>query len=256
MPKAGLTLRSLSSCFANQLQLSGRRNSIKLQMLSSATENKSASVSADGTQNIPPSAIPSRCRQCFPTMNKLLTAIIVIGLTACKQPKSKSDTKTMDFGAFTIETPQSWQQIKESGTDSYVGRIAIDEKDTLSFDLGWYSNTLTESDPVIMDRSMLQHFERIGQPLDTSEMIIVESRKGIDPDNYKKQKVAWDTIDSRRAKIVYPRKSGSGITGVYIDSLWVSGSDVDHFNLYGDNLKPENEKKVLQALQTLKFKKK
>jgi hypothetical protein len=32
-------------------------------MLSSAIENKSASVSADGTQNIPPSAIPSRYMQ-------------------------------------------------------------------------------------------------------------------------------------------------------------------------------------------------
>ena len=59
--KAGLTLRNISSCFANQLQLSGRRNSNRQQMLSSAKENKSASVSADGTQNIPPSAIPSRC---------------------------------------------------------------------------------------------------------------------------------------------------------------------------------------------------
>jgi hypothetical protein len=39
LPKAGQTLRSINSCFANQLQLSGRRNSIRLQMLSSAIEN-------------------------------------------------------------------------------------------------------------------------------------------------------------------------------------------------------------------------
>lgn len=190
-----------------------------------------------------------------PTMKRLLTAIIVMGLTACSQPELQGDTKAMDFGAFSIETPLSWQQIKASGIDSYVGRIAIDEKDTLHFDLGWYSNTLTESDPAIMDRPTLQEFAKIGQPLDTSEMIIVESRKGLDIDNYKKQNVSWDTIDGRKAKIVYPRKSGSGITGVYIDSLWVSGSDVDHFNLYGDNLKPINEEKVLEVIQTLKFKK-
>jgi hypothetical protein len=63
LPKAGLDVVSISSCFANQLQLSGRRNSIEQQMLSSAIEQKSASVSADGTQNIPPSAIPSRYMQ-------------------------------------------------------------------------------------------------------------------------------------------------------------------------------------------------
>jgi len=61
LPKAGLTLRGISSCFANHLQLSGLRNSIGQQMLSSEIENKSASVSADGTRNIPPSAIPRRC---------------------------------------------------------------------------------------------------------------------------------------------------------------------------------------------------
>jgi len=60
LPKAGLDIVSFGCCFANQLQLSGRRNPIRQQMLSSAKENKSASVSVDGTQNIPPSAIPSR----------------------------------------------------------------------------------------------------------------------------------------------------------------------------------------------------
>ena len=187
-------------------------------------------------------------------MKRLLTAISIVGLTACNQP-GHNGSKTIDFGAFSIETPHTWQQVKASGTDSYVGRIAIDEKDTLDFDLGWYSNTLSESDPAIIDRSMLQHFKQIGQAIDTSEMIIVESRKGIDPDKYRKQNVSWDTIDSRKAKIVYPRQAGNGITGVYIDSLWVRGSDVDRFNLYGNNLKPANEKKVLEVLQTLKFKK-
>lgn len=111
-------------------------------------------------------ASPVRCRQCFSTMKRLLAAIIMIGLTACNQPSPNRYTKTMDFGGFSIQTPQSWQQIKARGTDSFVGRIAIDEKDTLDFDLGWYSNTLTESDPAIMDRSKLQHFKQIGQPLD------------------------------------------------------------------------------------------
>lgn len=186
-------------------------------------------------------------------MKKLLTAILVIGLTACNERQPKGGTKTMDFGAFTIETPLTWKQIKEKGIDSYVGRIAIDDTDTLDFDLGWYSNTLTEYEPQIVERSLLQHMQ---QPVDTSELIIVDSRKGIDPDKYKKNNVSWDTIEGRKAKIVYPRRSGIGTTGVYIDSLWISGSDVDRFNLYGDNLKPENEKKVLQVLQTLKFRKK
>jgi hypothetical protein len=188
------------------------------------------------------------------TMKKLLTVITLYGLTACNQAKLKSETKTMDFGAFTIQTPQSWQQIKAKGADSFVGRIAIDEKDTLNFDLGWYSNSLSESAPPIITRSMLKHFEQIGQPLDTSEVIIVESLKGIDPYIYKKQNISWEKIDSLNAKIVYPRNSGDGITGVYFDSLWVHGSNVDRFNLYGKNLKPSNEKIVLHIIKSLNFK--
>ncbi len=186
-------------------------------------------------------------------MKRFLTIITLLGLTACNQPKPRHDTKEMDFGAFIIKTPQSWTQIKAKGIDSYVDKIAIDDKDTLRFDLGWYSNTLTEYEPQIVERSLLQHMQK---PIDTTALIIVEDRRGIDPDKYKRDNVSWDTIDGYRAKIVCQRQSGIGTTGVYIDSLWVSGSDVDRFNLYGINLKPENEKKVLQVLQTLKFQKK
>lgn len=187
-------------------------------------------------------------------MIKLLTPAIAIGLIACNQSNSKGDTKTIDFGAFTIETPQSWTAMKKNGVDSYVGSIAIDNKDTLSFDLGWYSNRLYEYDPTILDSSMIAKIDT--SMIDTSEVIFVKNRMKVDPDIYKKNNVRWDTIDGRKAKIVYPRISGIGTTGIYIDSLWISGSSVDRFNLYGVNLKPDNEKKVLQVLWTLKFQKK
>lgn len=187
-------------------------------------------------------------------MNKLTTAIIIIGLSACNQPTPKGDTKTIDFGSFTIETPQTWKPIEEKGIDSYVGRIAIDSTDTLSFDLGWYSNKLYEYDQAFLDSSMIGSIDT--NFVDPNAVVFVKDRMRVDPDKYRKNNVSWDTIDGRKAKIVYPRQSGIGTTGIYIDSLWVKGSDIDRFNLYGENLKPENEKKVLQALRTLKFRKK
>jgi len=77
-------------------------------------------------------------------MLKFITAILVFGLAACNQRQLKADTNTLDFGLFTIETPKSWTKIKVQPFDSYVGRIAIDDKDTLDFDLGLYSDNLTE----------------------------------------------------------------------------------------------------------------
>ena len=136
----------------------------------------------------------------------------------------------MDFGVFTIETPATWTKLKSQGIDSYVGRIAIDSKDTLVFDLGPYSNTLTEI-----------------------QTVFVENRKVIDPDKYKKTNISWDSIDGHISKIVYPIKSGFGTTGIYIDSLWPSSIGKDNFNLYGIDLNPTNEKLFLQSLKTLKF---
>jgi hypothetical protein len=180
-------------------------------------------------------------------MKELLSAIIVIGLTACNQPQSKGKKKTMDFGAFTIETPISWRQIKAKGIDSYVGRIAIDDSDTLEFDLGWYSNDLTEYQEVKMGDGktyFISSYDTAYSPT------LVDS---VYKDKVVKSYITWDTIDGRRAKILSPTKSGTGTTGIYIDSLWQAGSDVDKFNLYGTNLKPQNEKAVLAAFKTLKF---
>jgi len=183
------------------------------------------------------------------TFMKLIPGLLLFLLIGCADNKPKSDKQTLDFGSFTIETPNGWTKIKAQGADSYVGRIAIDNIDTVDFDLGWYSNTLTEPEPQIIERSMLRNMD----VLDTTQFIIVASRKGIDPDKYKKNNVSSDTVDGRKAKIVFPRQSGIGTTGIYIDSLWQGGSDIDRFNLYGDNLKPANEKSFLQALKTLKF---
>ena len=182
---------------------------------------------------------------------KIVTGLLLLFIIGCTDSKPKSDKQILDFGLFTIETPNGWTKIKAQGVDSYVGRIAIDNTDTLDFDLGWYSNKLNEYEPTILDSSMIGSIDT--SMIDTNEIIFVKNRMSVDPDKYKKNNVSWDTIDGCKAKIVFPRKSGIGTTGIYIDSLWHSGSDIDRFNLYGDNLKPSNEKLFLEALKTLKF---
>ena len=183
----------------------------------------------------------------------ILINILVIPAFACRDRHSPGPSQTMDFSSFTLEAPSSWKAIKEKGVDSYVGKIAIEEGDTLHFDLGGYSNNLTEYDPTLLDSSMISSIDP--SMADLSNVIFVKDKKDIDPDQYRKNNVRWDTIDGRKAKIVFPRRSGIGTTGIYIDSLWISGDDTDRFNLYGLNLKPGNEIKVLDAIKTLKFRK-
>ncbi len=169
--------------------------------------------------------------------------ILVVG---CKDP---SRSKTMDFDLFTIDVPYKWQQIKQNGIDSYVGAVAVDNTDTLYFDLGMYSNTLTEPNIEVITRQMIEEND-----LDSTGFVVVKDlmSMNIDADLYRKQNVSWDTIDNRRAKIVFPRISGKGSTGVYIGSLWGDSSKV-RFNLYGSNLKTQTEQDLLKAIKTLRF---
>lgn len=173
-------------------------------------------------------------------------SVLTILAIGCKDP---SRTKTMDFGLFTLEAPYRWEEVKQNGIDSYVGAIAVDNADTLYFDLGMYSNTLTEPNIQVITRQMMEE-----NNLDSSDFIVVKDimSMNIDADLYRKQNVSWDTIDNRRAKIVFPRISGKGTTGIYIGSLWGDSSKV-RFNLHGSNLKAQTEQDLLKAIKTLRF---
>ena len=132
-------------------------------------------------------------------------------------------TKTIDFKKFSLETPSTWDKFKLWIEDSYVGGIKLDSEDEVTFDLGLYSNSLEDID------SLTHNFE-------------------------------WIVIDGRMTKLVTPKHPGHGTVAIYIDSLWVSGSFgddimVDKFVMGGNDLTPENEKILIEAFRTLKFKK-
>ena len=182
------------------------------------------------------------------TTDHLIFAILLAGLAACHRTTPSGSAQLLDAGRFTMLVPPGWAILRDRGVDSYVGRVAIGQGDTLDFDLGWYSNDLAEYRELEMDGQTY-----FVAPDDTDGR--VRFLDSASKDGFTKSNVAWDTIDGRRAKILTPKKPGDGVTGLYMDSLWQAGASVDRFNLYGKNLKPDNEKKVLNAFKTLKFRK-
>ncbi len=181
------------------------------------------------------------------TQMKYFILIFAIFIFACTSNNETSKLKTLDFGSFTIQTPNNWTKKKVKGIDSYVGQILLDSSDVLTFDLGPYSNDLTEYQEVIMADGKRYYINSN----DTSAIptLIDSTRK------YEviKSNVLWDTIDGRLSKLLTPIHSGIGTTGIYVDSLWGIGNERDRFNLYGINLKSTNEKAVIEAFQTIKF---
>lgn len=153
----------------------------------------------------------------------------------------------MDFGRFKIDVPETWQQVKAEGIDSYVGQMILDNGDTVSFDLGWYSNSL-EDESVYVDGNDVYSVNN-GNPK------FLGKADTVNIDSLRKTIITWTTIDGKRAKIVQPKMTGQGMTGVYFDSLWVAGSGTDRFQMNGTNLHPDNERQLLKAFETLQFKK-
>lgn len=189
-------------------------------------------------------------------MKKIIFCIIIFAF-ACTDKKSEppvSTTKTLDFKKFTIEVPNHWTTVEIQGTDSYVRQIAVGQGDTLVFDYGYYSNSLTEYDPTVLPTSYLA--EMLKNNRDTAGLIFSDNPGKINIDKIKKQNVTFDSISGFEAKIVFPRKSGRGLTGVYFDSLGNDGRLIGNtrLNLIGKNLKQSNEQDVLKAIRTIKIK--
>jgi hypothetical protein len=181
------------------------------------------------------------------SMNKLLIFLILLFLFSCKNNKTKSGTKLLDFKSFTIETPESWKEIESRGVDSYVGGIQMNTAQAAGFDLGLYSSDLSEFVKInIHDTTYAFDATSETPPLmgDSNFM-----------EKIKKCKVIWDTIDGYRAKLVIPINSGFGVSGIYFDSLWQTSVGNIKFELSGNNLSAVNEMKLRKAFKTLQFRK-
>ena len=174
-------------------------------------------------------------------------------ISSCSHEIEKNkNIKKLDFKKFTIMTPHNWTIVNYNGIDSYVKGIAMGNGDTATFDFGCYSNTLTEYDQKIIPLSQLPEMIKNGH--DTSGIIFTTFPNFIDRDKIRKQNVNLDTINGYEAKLVYPRKTGRGITGVYFDSLYNENTiGRVRLNLYGTNLTSKNEQLLLNAIQTIKI---
>ena len=120
----------------------------------------------------------------------------------------------VDANSFTLSLPPGWEFNKLQGIDSYVGEFVGDGV-KLSFDFGWYSNSLADDN---------------------------------DPDHV----VTYKTIDGYKAKIVFPKITGKGTTGVYFADL---GGKIQKtsFQISGRDLTKSQQETALKIFQTIKI---
>ena len=167
-----------------------------------------------------------------------------------------SAEKEMDFGAFSMETPENWVYVKQRGIDSFVGKVALDKKDTLRFDYGLYSSSLEEDLGFIITKDSVFTYEENENKQDTVNRYVQKfyaKRDTLDMKKLYKTEYHFEKINSVNAKVVTPKKVGIGMTGVYFESKKANGKGI-RFQISGYNLSEKNQKEFLKAIRTLKFK--
>ncbi|MFD0749785.1 hypothetical protein ACFQZS_06505 [Mucilaginibacter calamicampi] len=157
-----------------------------------------------------------------------------------------------------MEVPKNWKRVDVKGIDSFVGRIDIDSAKSIGFNMGWYCDNLEEG-------KFTDYYN-----IDFGNVYIPDTSKKRATDNttywkyfgkadratiakVKRQVSVYTNIDQYRAKIVTPKVTGIGITGVYIDSLWKAGDSPEGFVLCGENLTFKQQRQLLSAIKTLRF---
>jgi hypothetical protein len=117
----------------------------------------------------------------------------------------------LDAGYFSIPAPSGWQFKKLQGIDSYVGKFEGDGV-RLDFDFGAYSNPLDEAkSPTYL--------------------------------------ISEEFVGGFRAKIVCPKKSGHGVTGIYFPALGHNNK----LTVEGRNLDVAQRDLVLKMLRGIIF---
>src|SRR5690554_3573970 len=177
-----------------------------------------------------------------PMKNRICQILFLILMISCK---SKSDFKTIDFDIFEISVPQNWKKIEMKGIDSYVGGIVTEKEDTLTFDIGLYSEDATKNNlPLVFDTKNFAEFSyKEKERLKKTNHLIIDSLS--------------EKIDCFEAKIIRPTNKGFGTTGIYIDSLEGSKKMFNKLKMsfYGEDLSKETEIKFIKALKTIRLKK-
>ena len=182
--------------------------------------------------------------------------IILLG-ALCIMSCKTSPYKRIGFGAFDIEVPSDWKEYKIRGIDSYVGGIITSSKDTLIFDLGFYSPDVSKNSfPMVYDSVRLAELTKKERGLlPNTKHLIVDSLTGaINYKDYKKYKVYHDSVDCFEAKFIEPKNKGFGASGIYIDDLKVNGVNKTRFSFYGNHLVDSVQREFKKALKSIRFK--
>lgn len=179
----------------------------------------------------------------------IIAALLVVILVSCGGEPTRKKWVSLNYMSFEI--PDNWTMVKMNCHDSNCGIIITQIGDTIRYDEGLYSNSLTEQSPSLMNYDQIPYLIQNG--FDTSNYIFVNDIRKADLDRYRKQNVQFIEKPPFTIKFTYPIKPGTGMTGFYVDSLNVLDLGVIGFSFFGENLDSTSANAFLKIIDSIKF---
>lgn len=170
--------------------------------------------------------------------------VIFLLFLSCNQ---KNDTKEIDFKNFSMVLPVTWERITVQGIDSKVDIIVTQNKDSVYFDFGQYSQEFNETNKVF---SLEQIRKYDSLKMDTKDLFFSDTPE-IDQfqGTFLKEYYYYDTIDDRIAKIKIPKRVKDGEIGILFKNV-----KKEKLTIIGKNLDLDEQEILRKAFGSIKFK--
>lgn len=177
-------------------------------------------------------------------------SLSAISLMLCISCQSTERLKVVDCHAFKITVPSNWERVELKGIDSYVANLITDGGDTIRIDFGQHSNPFED---VIQVRTLDRKWLLDSLKLDDSSSFVFSETPEIDEAQaiHLREYYLYEMIDSRKAKLGFPKIEGRGLTLVHFLKVDSKGN---RLSISGENVDPLRQRQLEEAFRTIKFK--
>ncbi len=220
---------------------------------------------------------------------KLIIPLIILSLISCNSKNRNGDYISIDEYSFAF--PNDFKLTERNGIDSYVGNISNDSI-RLSFDYGYYSNSLIETEKEFLESNTWRHepsyqFMEPGKSYTDENMPKVEiidiqkpNLKELQlnpntdfvascqykdsvftypfsiPDKIKSVEIIEDTVFNYYRKIVIAKNPKSGMTGIYMRNLNSYSESINSYlslSMVTNNLTSEEQIEIVKIFESIRM---
>jgi hypothetical protein len=180
--------------------------------------------------------------------------LTVFFLTACKDTTQKQEDINItyhkkDFGAFSLNIPDDWKEIKENGPDFTFQTFLDAQNDTFGIYVGRFAQYPEFQETIIFEPFWQHQLDTMSEK--PSYDYVVGDKRTMDRNRINHRNILFETINGINTRFIFPRDRQQGNVQFYVDSLGENKTQVD---FWGRNLPADKQDVFFKVCRTLKAK--